>query len=406
RPYFDLNHEDGPASFWPERYEWSDTPAPGIYVSGELTGSGRAAIEGKDYRQFSPVFHVDNKRAKPARIVCREDAKPNMGGFVNDPAFNQILPLWAKNADGAHPSQQKENLVNMTPEQLAALQAKNTELQKEIDALKSEQSALKAKQQNDELVASKIEAKEALLKASQTTLENESLKAKAAKLEADDLARRQSHAKQFVADMVKRGAVAAKDTAALAEIEKNVTDNPATFEPIYAKWGGAQALETRIVASNGAERIVVTGSDPRNVFSAYEALVAKNSACTDRTEKSKLAREMAAIYAAEFRHDSRIMDSPLISANSVGTLAGTLVVQRVLELLKLTFPALTRFSTDFSDQPASYNQTVTTRIVSIPTVQTYNTSTGWTASDDTTTDVSVTINAHKGVPITFDSNTL
>ena len=93
--YFDFNHEDGPASFWPQFFVWRATD--GVIAKGEWTASGRRAKEGKDFRAFSPVFHVDDKHKNPSRVVCCEGARPNMGGLVNDPAFNN-LPLWAKNA--------------------------------------------------------------------------------------------------------------------------------------------------------------------------------------------------------------------------------------------------------------------------------------------------------------------
>ena len=76
RPYFDFNHDDEAASFWPTAFYWKDGAAPGIYCRGEWSDSGRAAVEGKEYRQFSPVFHVDNVRANPAQIVARELANP------------------------------------------------------------------------------------------------------------------------------------------------------------------------------------------------------------------------------------------------------------------------------------------------------------------------------------------
>jgi hypothetical protein len=94
RPYFDFDHEDGAASFWPEGFAWRN--GEGVIAKGEWTARGRKAVEGKDYRAFSPVFHVDNKRSDPAKVICMEHAAPNMGGLVNNPAFN--LPLWAKNA--------------------------------------------------------------------------------------------------------------------------------------------------------------------------------------------------------------------------------------------------------------------------------------------------------------------
>jgi len=96
RPYFDFNHEDGPASFWPEDFIWRS--GEGIIAKGEWSRRGKTAVEGKDFRAFSPVFHVDNKRSDPAQVVCKETADPNMGGLVNNPAFDN-LPLWAKNAE-------------------------------------------------------------------------------------------------------------------------------------------------------------------------------------------------------------------------------------------------------------------------------------------------------------------
>ena len=95
RPYFDFNHEDGPASFWPEEFAWQPQ---GIFCKGEWTRRGKDAVEGKEYRQFSPVFYVDNKRGDPARLISNPSAKPNMGGLVNDAAFHNILPFWAKDA--------------------------------------------------------------------------------------------------------------------------------------------------------------------------------------------------------------------------------------------------------------------------------------------------------------------
>src|SRR5581483_5458745 len=97
RPYFDLNHDDREASFWPKSFFWRE--GEGVIAAGEWSGSGKRGVAEKDYWSFSPIFHVDNKHANPARVVCREDQqpKPNMGGLVNDPAFEN-LPLWAKNA--------------------------------------------------------------------------------------------------------------------------------------------------------------------------------------------------------------------------------------------------------------------------------------------------------------------
>ena len=93
-----------------------------------------------------------------------------------------------------------------------------------------------------------------------------------------------------------------------------------------------------------------------------------------------------------------------VTDSDLGTLAGTLVTQRTLELLKFAFPALTSFTTDFTSEQATFNQQITTRTISIPAVLDYNTSTGWGTGIDApvTTDVPVTINKHKGVPVAFN----
>lgn len=101
RPFFDFGHKDEDASYWPERFFWQDGAAAGIYCEGEWSDTGKAAVEGKRWRCFSPVFHVDSVTAKPARIICLDLAGPNMGGLVNKPAFRAIAPLFSAEADAA-----------------------------------------------------------------------------------------------------------------------------------------------------------------------------------------------------------------------------------------------------------------------------------------------------------------
>jgi hypothetical protein len=45
-PFFDFDHDDRSASFWPASFAWRESPAPGIYAAGEWTAAGKAAIEG------------------------------------------------------------------------------------------------------------------------------------------------------------------------------------------------------------------------------------------------------------------------------------------------------------------------------------------------------------------------
>lgn len=158
--------------------------------------------------------------------------------------------------------------------------------------------------------------------------------------------------------------------------------------------------------------------------SAPEKLTSKNNNQPTNTTMIEMLREspLAALnaYSAErdprkrsaiYQNDiaarmSEIESVPLSAANSPGTLAGTLVTQRTLELLKIQFPILRRIATDFSTEPVKYNAQIISRIVSIPTVGTYNTTTGYAQSDQTSIDVPVTINRHKFVQITFGANSL
>lgn len=83
--------------------------------------------------------------------------------------------------------------------------------------------------------------------------------------------------------------------------------------------------------------------------------------------------------------------------NSIGTLSSGLVVQAALDLVFTKYPQLGMIATDFSDQQLDYNQSLTTRIPSVPTVGTF----GDAATAHTTTDVAVTLNTHKQVFHTF-----
>jgi len=427
RPYFDFEHKDDGASFWPTEYFWADSPAPGIYARGEWTAPGKTGVEGKTWRKFSPVFHVDNKRANPARIVCNPDAKPNMGGLVNDPAFKNISPLWAKNnASGAQSaSNQTDN--DMTPEQLAALQAKNTELSTELAKLKADQAGIKAKNENDELVTARIEAKEAALRANTAELESAELKAKNAKQEGQIRAHNETTAKAAVKDAVDRGAIAAKDAETIAAWEKDITENP-DRAALLAKMVGHPALGTgRITppANGGAH---VTAPAPNNIIKGYAAILARNAAIPlslqTSVEKGKLAREAAAIFAKEISPnrdlDGMSMDDAIKAADysdssgNVGLLSGSLVIQRSLALMKYEYPVLGKITSDFSDAPGVLNQTENTRIVLKPAVQEYVATAGsdgrpqgWsTTSPAQTVDVPVTLDKYYGVPIVFGISTL
>lgn len=423
-PYFDFEHEDSGASFWPSGFFWRAGGEPGIYCRGEWTADGKTGVEGKRWRKFSPVFHVDNKRAKPARIVCHEGAVPNMGGLVNTPAFHTISPLWAKNATGAHTGQ---NENDMNEQELAALRAKNQELTTEIDRLKGERSAIKAKNENDELVSARIEAKEAQFRANAAELETAALKAKNTAQETQIKATNEASAKAVVKAAVDRGAIAAKDTETISAWEADIAENPARGA-LLAKMQGHPALTGGRLTSGTSPGVQVTGTPANEAIRAYGAVVAKNAALplshATAVQKGELAREAAAIFAADIAKNPAILDMSMDQAikaadysdavGSVGLLSGSLVLQRALPLMVTNNPILGAISTDFSSEPGLYNQTTDTRIVLKPAVQTYNPAldsggrpTGWeTASPAQTVDVPVTLTDYLGIPLVFGMGTL
>jgi hypothetical protein len=412
RPYFDLNHDDEEASFWPVSFYWKDSPAPGVYVRGEWSDIGAAAIAGKRYRQFSPMFHVDSVFKTPALVACRTDAKPNMGGLVNDPAFKKILPLWAKENAGAHSSgnqTNKQEVSTMEPKELAALQAKNTELQNELNALK-------AKADKTALDEQALIAKEAEIKSVTLAIDNATLKAKNAEMETSIKARNATDAKVAVEAAVARGAIAAKDSETQKAWEQDITENPARAA-LLAKMAGNPALGARIT-DPAAGRVEVGDTRVGESMKALGALMAKQTGAHSLEEKSRIARDAAALFAKDVRSQKDWQNAPLSAADStdanLGILSGTLVTQRTLEDFKLNLLPSEFISTDFSDQPAQYGQVTNTRIVVVPAVDTYDPTldangypVGYKVTTPAiTTDAAVTLNNHKAVSIVFGANQL
>ena len=429
RVYFDFNHEDGRASFWPQSFHWR--ASEGVIAKGEWTSSGREAVEGKDFRAFSPVFHVDDKRKDPARVVCCDSAAPNMGGLVNDPAFS-ALPLWAKNAGNESGSSKTNEGEDMTAEELAALRANHAELEKKVENLQ----AIVAANADDEPAKIRLSAAESETKAAALEIETAELKAKSAVLTEQIAKRNRSDADQIVKAAVLDGRIMAKDLVTQEKWRVQLVADPSGAKALIdAIPRGPKYLRDRMTGprdgngsgglySRDGGGISITGEDPFNIFQKMARVLSTSAKTGNHDDKARCAEEFAAIYASTFKDTpknrdlrSRLVGSRLnviaeaimaadVTDTNLGTIAGTLVTQRTLELLKQLFPPLTRFTADFSDLPATFNQTIMTRIITIPTVVTYSTATGWTDTLAQTTDIPIVINNHKGVPITFNEQLL
>jgi Chromosome segregation ATPases len=426
RVYFDFNHEDGRASFWPQSFHWR--AGEGVVAKGEWSESGRKAVEGKDFRAFSPVFYVDDKRKEPAKVVCKETAGPNMGGLVNDPAFSN-LPLWAKN-DGSTVApleltakKEKEEIKGeskMTPEEIAALQAKKTELEEKVASLE----AVVAKNEDDGSSKDQLDKYRAEARSTELELEAERLRNQNA-LQAKEIENRNKKvAEEAVKAAVKRQAIPPKDVRLQAELVAKATVDPSFKYIIDNMRGPGDELSRRMTRPDSPSGISITADDPIAVYTKMARVLSDSARTTNREDKMRCAEDVAAIYAGAFKDTQKNADqrSRLIGTRlsvvdeaikagdvtdaNLGTIAGTLVTLRTLELLKFVFPPLTRFTTDFSDQPATFNQTIISRTVTMPSVVTYSTATGWPDSTAGTTDVPVVLNNHKGVQITFGEQLL
>jgi phage I-like protein len=404
--YFDFDHDDKPASFWPESFSWRE--GSGIWCKGEWSEAGLKAITGKTYRGFSPVFHVDSTRKDPARILFNPEAALNMGGLVNNPAFKKNLPLWAKHA--GQPSSANKNTSH-------TMQKSKAELEAEIQQVNTDLTDLKGRTVTPE-VEEAITAKNSDLELLTAQLEAVSARQDAANAEHELSVIRAADAQKAVAEAIGRGVFGPKDSEMMGFWTKEITETPSKAA-VLAKMPGRITLGRptptgRIEAKDGGAivgRVQIVRADMRNVLQNMGTICARQAPNGGMRyeERRPVAKEFAAIYAQEILPRLNEGDDiPLIQAgailgvNTLGSLASTLVATRTLELLTLKFPLLQSILTDFSDQIVSYLDTLKSRFIGIPTVQTFNTTTGWpTDSDVTTTDVSITYNQFKGVPIKF-----
>jgi hypothetical protein len=147
KPFFSVQHSTQIAAFWPAEFFWdtrldaTGALVEGVWARGAWTRAGREAVEGKDFRTFSPTFFVDairNDPNRPVQVVCNNEAKANMGALENDAAFQSISPLWAH--DASAPGTPKPKPEGVTTEKLIVmvhdeLRASNPDLQDVVNAL-------------------------------------------------------------------------------------------------------------------------------------------------------------------------------------------------------------------------------------------------------------------------------
>lgn len=381
KPWIDFNHADGEAAAWVKGFSWD--PARGIIASLEWTPGGEAALRDKKFRSFSPAFKLDRETGLVAGINEGFAA----GGLVNAPAFGAAMPALiaarlagAETANPASGGTGFQNQNTMTRQQLIELLAR-LGIKHATDATDEQLVALVAAYQpaapNAELNA---------IKANLATIQD-SLKDAKKKV-----------AKAHVDAAILRGAIKKEETAVIAfwqaalELDELTALASLNSIPSAKKEAGAVIIATH-VDNDSRPEITVRA----NAVEVLKAMHAEK----DHLKQGGIYRDFRPIIIAAEQRGEDI--GAILANNSLGTLTSTVVALRCLDLLKLKFPILGRISTDYSSEAVNLNQTVTSRLITVPSVGTYNTSTGYSTQDATSTDVSVVINQHKHVQIALNA---
>ncbi len=88
------------------------------------------------------------------------------------------------------------------------------------------------------------------------------------------------------------------------------------------------------------------------------------------------------------------------------TLSTTLILQKTLSAYRTLFPFVSRMGTNFDDAPLRLNDTVKAHIRTLPAIAAYDGTTGYQASGNSArtllTDVPITVDSHKHVPLLFE----
>lgn len=411
RTWLDENHRDAAATADIREMKWD--PARGIVARVDWTPLGAQLLRDKHYCSFSPTFWVDWESGRVSGIVEGHA----LGGLVNAPAFGAAMPaLIAARLGGA-------DSTNPAPDGSSGNHKSDTSMNREkmlkvlaalavtvpADASDTQVAALYAQHagaQPPAAAAAEIAQLREQLTALQSAASNpeshaaiKAMKAQLDALVAADKARKKKLAEDAVQAAVDRGAIDGEDAALRAHFVGMIEASEANLVILNAMKGKPTATSV-VVQPDVAQRSAVQTAEVLRVgiVDALKAYAGK-----------KTAKEQAIIYASHISpvlNDRSFHLGPILAANALGTLAGSLVTQRALTLLKFSFPALTAFSTDFSDVGAKFNQAIVAHTRAIPTSSNFVAGTGYAQNDITDTAVPVTIDNHKAVTINLTANDL
>ncbi len=250
-PYIDFNHDDSAAAGFITAFRWAgeDPVTGGIRATIEWTAPGKAALQGRAYRRFSPSFTANADGEVTG-------APLNMGGLVNRAAFKTIHPIVAGAAGTNQADTSPMDSQDQLAANLAAAQQKIIDLTAQLASAKGDRT-IAAKDAEITALKDKIEAYET---------------AEAERVKVD--------AKSAIADAVAAGKIPPQDKELQAHYEAVFAANPAAGKVILAKLPVAAALGGQITSGqNGATKTLT----PAEVWNA--ALKAKETAAAAATAK-------------------------------------------------------------------------------------------------------------------------
>ncbi len=187
-PFIDFDHQSQAAAALPKGFQWKE--GEGVMLNLEWTLPGKAAVEGKSYRYFSPTFLL-SESGDPASLP---DSGP-VGALTNNPAFRRMKKISAseeaQTGDDEPPKPKgKKQMADETAETVTAA------LRTELEALRAENKTLRETAETQRVEAINREADlliESAVTAGKIAPKNETVKASLKKWALTDLAGAKAH---------------------------------------------------------------------------------------------------------------------------------------------------------------------------------------------------------------------
>lgn len=274
-PFIDFNHENAAASGHPKRLYWGgdDPRTGGIRAVTHLTASGASAVRERTFTRFSPEWLIHPQTHEFLGLGT------NLGGLVNQAAFQGNQPVTARRGDPNQETKMTEAEKNEFKELITAA---TNPLAEKITALETKASA-----------ATKPAADATITQAVQAALAP--VVTRLDKIEANAGKVTTAQAKAAVAVHAKRGAIAPQNAKLVAHFEKAYAADPDGTEEILAALPDNPALAKIAAAANGgAEASAGAGGDHAFIVKARK--LATDEKIGVAVASARLAQTEGALY--------------------------------------------------------------------------------------------------------------